>query len=186
MAYTKINWKNVPDVSTPVNADNLNKMDNELYILDEETSGKLHTWTPILGSISNDGSASTQPSATYEYHNGIYKKMGRMMYVAFKIKANITNAGNGYAVVKTLPRAYSTRGSVGFVNVDIGLSVTQCLGAITKSADSSESTNEQTAAAFIILPDNSNIHIQDGSATSQRRWKTGTVWIGASGYYPID
>ena len=33
MAYTKINFQNLPNTSTPVNATNLNKMDTELYNL---------------------------------------------------------------------------------------------------------------------------------------------------------
>lgn len=30
MAYTKVNWKDLPDTSTPINADNLNTMDGQI------------------------------------------------------------------------------------------------------------------------------------------------------------
>ena len=34
MAYNKTNWNNLPSTSTPVNASNLNKIENELEYLD--------------------------------------------------------------------------------------------------------------------------------------------------------
>lgn len=33
MAYTRINWRDYPDTSTPITANNLNKMDEQLYEL---------------------------------------------------------------------------------------------------------------------------------------------------------
>jgi hypothetical protein len=31
MAYTRVNWKDLPSTDTPINAENLNKMDEEIY-----------------------------------------------------------------------------------------------------------------------------------------------------------
>ena len=37
MAYNKTNWQNLPDTSTPLSANNLNKIENELEKLDPST-----------------------------------------------------------------------------------------------------------------------------------------------------
>lgn len=37
MSYTKTNWENLPSTNTPVNASNLNKIENELKLLDEKS-----------------------------------------------------------------------------------------------------------------------------------------------------
>lgn len=36
MAYTKTNWQDLPDTSTPINATNLNKIEDELEYLDAQ------------------------------------------------------------------------------------------------------------------------------------------------------
>ena len=37
MAYERVNWENLPSTNTPVNADNLNKMDEGLKLLNNNT-----------------------------------------------------------------------------------------------------------------------------------------------------
>ena len=41
MAYERVNWENLPSKKTPVNADNLNKMDERIKDLEPETDTKL-------------------------------------------------------------------------------------------------------------------------------------------------
>lgn len=40
MAYTRVNWENLPSTKTPVNADNLNKMDKGIKDLETEVDEK--------------------------------------------------------------------------------------------------------------------------------------------------
>lgn len=37
MAYTKTNWQDLPNTTTPINATNLNKIENELELLDRKS-----------------------------------------------------------------------------------------------------------------------------------------------------
>jgi hypothetical protein len=40
MAYTRVNWENLPSTNTPVNADNLNKMDAGIANLETEVENR--------------------------------------------------------------------------------------------------------------------------------------------------
>lgn len=42
MAYTRVNWENLPSTNTPVNATNLNKIENELSDLDNKIDKKIN------------------------------------------------------------------------------------------------------------------------------------------------
>ena len=41
MAYTRVNWEDLPSTDTPINATNLNKMDEGIYNLDIQISKKV-------------------------------------------------------------------------------------------------------------------------------------------------
>ena len=43
MAYERVNWENLPSTNTPVNADNLNKMDKGIKDLETELSKKANS-----------------------------------------------------------------------------------------------------------------------------------------------
>ena len=43
MAYERVNWENLPSTNTPVNADNLNKMDERIKDLETELSKKANS-----------------------------------------------------------------------------------------------------------------------------------------------
>ena len=43
MAYERVNWENLPSTKTPVNADNLNKMDEGIKDLETELSKKANS-----------------------------------------------------------------------------------------------------------------------------------------------
>ena len=56
MAYTKINWENLPSTNTPVNADNLNHMDQGIYDANEKniiTAGITNNVTISTGGSNN-------------------------------------------------------------------------------------------------------------------------------------
>lgn len=72
MAYERVNWENLPSTKTPVNADNLNKMDKGIKDLETELSKKansadVYTKTEITNNLlpmtgmvgSNVGDSST-------------------------------------------------------------------------------------------------------------------------------
>lgn len=182
MSYQKINWVNYPSTSTPINADNLNRMDEGISIAYNNLYYGFSSWTPTLGNIADGSSTAVAPTCTYLYRRAIKKFLGDMIYISFSIKANITNKGSGLAVIKGLPAEYSIVGHSELPNV--GLAVNQCLGAINTGYGSSTQSTEQTPASFVIWPNQTQITIQSGSGTSQRQWMTGDVWIGASGFYP--
>ena len=50
MSYTKTNWANLPSTTTPVTATNLNKIEDELELLDQSAG------IPTNGVIGFDGS----------------------------------------------------------------------------------------------------------------------------------
>lgn len=182
MSYQKINWVNYPSTSTPINADNLNKMDDGISQSMNNLYGGVRSWTPYLGNIADGYTSATDPTCTYSYRRAIYKFLGDMIYISFSIKANITNKGQGLAVIKGLPAEYSTIGISDLPN--IGLSINQCLGAINTEYGNSTQSTAQTPASFILFPKQTQVYIQSGSGTAQRQWLTGDVWIGASGFYP--
>ena len=43
MAYERVNWENLPSTNTPVNADNLNKMDEGIANIDTKINSKANT-----------------------------------------------------------------------------------------------------------------------------------------------
>ena len=54
MAYNKTNWQNLPNESTPLSANNLNKIENELETLDNRSSALLNlgTYTWVEGTYT--------------------------------------------------------------------------------------------------------------------------------------
>lgn len=57
MSYTRINWENAPSTNTPVNATNLNKMDEGIYNVDQEVaanSSNISTLQTNVSANSND------------------------------------------------------------------------------------------------------------------------------------
>lgn len=125
MSYIKTNWQNKPSQSTPLNATNLNHIEDGIYDVStslgdlsnlttseknnivgsiNEINSKIiiesGTWTPTF--ICPDG---TDPTYTFESTNSYYYRIGQLIYITFYIHANITDAGSGYAYIGGLPFA---------------------------------------------------------------------------------
>ena len=72
MAYTKTNWENSPSTNTPINATNLNKIENELQFLDVATTYSLNetrigTWAngkPLYRRVIQTNCASNSGTVT--------------------------------------------------------------------------------------------------------------------------
>lgn len=66
MSYTKTNWENLPSTNTPLNANNLNKIENELSALDNNVSysmaeTRIGTWIdgkPLYRKVYNTNTLS--------------------------------------------------------------------------------------------------------------------------------
>ena len=120
------------------------------------------TWTPRLSS--REGNAA--PTYTVDYRYGQYYKIGKLVFIAFRMKVNITNAGDGYATVEGLPFASNGK-SDGF-----GLSARETAGALA----------EHPARALI--PNTSTrIWVQRASGANANKYTTGVLYIGFSGCY---
>lgn len=100
----KINFENLPSTNTPVNANNLNDMqDNIEDAIDSMFESG--TWTPQLTNTGNDG----EPSVTYNYQNGTYFKIGNMVVCLFRFRGKITSlGGSNLAGIKGLPYTIAT------------------------------------------------------------------------------
>lgn len=124
------------------------------------------TWTPQMSTVEG-----ANPTVTYTYQRGTYKKIGKLVYIRFYIRAKITalNGTNNYAIIKGLPYA-SVWGAIGEHPISLGV----LYGAV------SNTTNVKISVI------NSEIRIlRDYGATSDP-WKVTTTSyceIGGSGWY---
>ena len=67
MSYTRINWENAPSTNTPVNATNLNKMDEGIYNVDQEVAANSSNISILQTEIQGTGTsiALSINSSTY-------------------------------------------------------------------------------------------------------------------------
>ena len=95
----KINFNDLPNTDTPINSSNLNQLQTNVESAINEI-GESGSWTPSIGA---DG--ETFPTVTYGNRRGLYKKIGKMVYVEFYVDGKITalNGTNNYAIVNGLP-----------------------------------------------------------------------------------
>ena len=95
----KINFTNLPSTTTPVNASNLNLLQDNV---DNGKQDKIiqGVWTPQLTNTGGDG----EPSVTYDYQIGDYFKIGKMIVCLFRFRGKITAlGGSNYAGIKGFP-----------------------------------------------------------------------------------
>lgn len=134
------------------------KLDSAVPLVEEGT------WTPRLSA--RNGSA---PSYNIDYNYGQYYKIGKLVFIAFHFKGNITNAGTGTAVVAGLPFIPNDK-SDGF-----GLSARETFGAL------------ETHPARAFIPANDPvIWIQNATGAEGNKYKTGQLYVGFSGCYVTE
>lgn len=63
------------------------------------------TWTPVLSG------ATTNPTATYTMQQGNYVKLGRYVYIHWRLDANVSNVGAGGLQILGIPFVASFTGS---------------------------------------------------------------------------
>ena len=160
-----IEFKDLPDTTTPVTAENLNnnfeELDNKIDNLIEEDS-----WTPTISAWNE-----TAPTLTYTSRRGYYKKIGNIVFFDFYIRAKITalNGTNNYAQITGLPYAS--------INHGFG-SQAGSIGALYSAVYNPHDTK------FIISGD--NIRIQHSYGAEAAKWvvtSTSYMEIGGSGFY---
>lgn len=105
MAYTKINWKNLPSTNTPVNATNLNHMDEGIYDANDKNI--------ITAQISSDFTISTTDTATDIKTFTQYAKVGSKLSVSngcIKIGSGVSKVKVSYnAVVQNTTSTATSR-----------------------------------------------------------------------------
>lgn len=81
----RINYQNLPSTSTPLNATNLNSMQD---IIEQGQ------WTPTLANAN----------ATYDQQYGLYFKIGNLVFVTWRLEGTINSVSSpGYAFINGLP-----------------------------------------------------------------------------------
>lgn len=133
------------------------------------------TWTPAFKCGLDEGTA-VAPTYTVVYNYGKYKVIDNLVYITCHCKIEITNSGNGYARVSGLPFTATS-------NVDgQGFGIRECYGAIYSATNAGDSTIG-IGATGAINDNTTMIVIRDASGSVQRKFKTGTLWVGFSGTY---
>ena len=122
-----------------------------------------------------DGAGITiNPQCNVSYNIFRYTLLDNVCFMTLHIKANISNPGNGYAVIKGLP--YTSL-------YDTGLSVYEVCGEGFKHDDGNSIIPPVT---LNIQSGKNYVRIEDNSGMVATRWSTGDFWIGASGFYFIQ
>ena len=175
MAYTKINWQDSPSTATPLTAANLNHMDDGIYNISFTLEAEAGTWTPTLKCVADKG--ATDPTYTIDHRFGRYKVIGNLVYISCYCKFQISNAGNGYARLAGLPYP----GASGFDGQ--AFAVQGCYGAMTPRATGDETSSATVGAVMYVADRETQVSISTASGSEQRRFATGTLYIGFSGVY---
>ena len=119
------------------------------------------TWTPVL--FASDGGMTYTTSYNYAY----YCSIGRLVYITFYMKVNVTAAGSGYARVKGLP----------------AMPVSGQYFAMARSLFATGSYSNNTEGEVGCLRDDGTIRIQSANGPAALKWNTGDTWVGYSGCY---
>ena len=97
----RIDFKDLPDTTTPITADNLNLLQDNI----ENIFTDIKDWTPSLANAS----------ATYAIQTGKYIKIGKLVFVWFRLRGTINSVSEPrYAYVNGLPYTcyFETSGSL--------------------------------------------------------------------------
>lgn len=107
MAYTRVNWEDLPSTDTPINATNLNKMDEGIKTNDDKLLGNTS-----MGSIKTTGISinnktldydygtftptiqgeTTAGTATYTTRYGKYVRVGKLVHIEVKLACTLTGS----------------------------------------------------------------------------------------------
>lgn len=97
----KIDFKDLPDTTTPITADNLNLLQDNI----ENIFTDAKDWTPSLANAN----------VTYAIQTGKYIKIGKLVFVWFRMRGTINSVSSpAYAYVNGLPHTcnFETAGNI--------------------------------------------------------------------------
>ena len=118
----------VTQAGTPVNATNLNKIEDGIVTLENNVTTHLAdnvsdadgahglivnsgTWTPSFGGSTVLGTAN------YTHRQGSYMRVGNIVYIAASVRITSLTGGSGYFTISGLPFTPSNRVSKYFINI---------------------------------------------------------------------
>ena len=92
MAYKRVNWENLPSTNTPVNADNLNKMDEGIKDLDDLINEQEKVLTNIT-EIKTEDLTFINPEK-FKESSATSVKIGRLVFIIGNFDPNTQVIGN--------------------------------------------------------------------------------------------
>lgn len=108
MAYNKTNWENSPSTNTPINAANLNKIEQGIYDLDQ-TTYKISNFVLLTGTIimPEAGDTNLTGSVTINYPDGFNENNT----VIISLMAKRSASENGFATTLSARTAAYVNGN---------------------------------------------------------------------------
>ena len=147
---------------------------------------KLGTWSPTLVNYTDSAHPNVVVDPTYSvvYSNAYYLKTGKLVYISFRIKVEITDIGTGYACVAGLPFNPDQNMIGQSFCISENSAVTESDGVVYDGVVGQlypdiyiETYNERHIPAISLRTDN---------GIQAKKFKVGTNWISYSGCYVCD
>ncbi len=147
---------------------------------------KIGTWSPTLVNYTDSAHPNTVVDPTYSvvYSNAYYLKMGKLVYINFRIKVEITDIGTGFACVAGLPFNPDQNMIGQSFCISENSAVTESDGVVYDGVVGQlypdiylEIYNERHIPAISLRTDN---------GIQAKTFKVGTNWISYSGCYVCD
>lgn len=186
----KIQFKNLPDTTTPVNADNLNAIQTNTENAINEVDGNIDLATKttlsttsgknqeITGCAGASGKINIESGETYQAQYNGYNLFNYYSYPATETKngITITNLGNGYIKLDGTCTANNTTFNLGTVSTiteyTTSSAVTHRAYYVSGTCTKSTTTNVNTVLRVNYNQSSSMIHFETLDATNPTQTKT--------------
>lgn len=132
-------------------------------------------WTPLVRS------SETWPTVAYTNQYGWYWRIGRMVYVKFRLRVNITAAGTGGAQIHGLPFPSASDGTAATA-IQNSLTVTMSLRGLNETSPTLSLPTLHVDGGGMSV-----IAVRNGSGGSTQYWQVATdVYLHGAGWYVIN
>lgn len=131
MAYTRVNWEDLPSTNTPRNATNLNKMDKGIKDVDDA----LTTLSGSLATVATSGSyddLSNKPSLATVATSGSYNDLSNKPTIPTVNNATLTITQNGTSM-GTFTANQSTNKTIALTNTTYSNATTSASGLMSST-----------------------------------------------------
>lgn len=150
-----------------------------------ETEVEEGLWTPMLYTVNTDATAAVQPTYTVKRADGIYYRIGDLVYISCDSVFVVTDGGTGWATIKGLP----------FVSRDsASMAVSEACGGLTYG-ESFNYVSHGDSSTILLDKGYTFASIRSGNGIVSSRFKSGydasgayyenQLWIKFSGVYRI-